>query len=69
MNLQIVCTTRPRKNTFVNTKDGKSYKFNINGRIDKLLIDGLLKCGQMTNWGNETSCNNGNNKPSQLFVR
>ncbi|MBP5535366.1 MAG: hypothetical protein J6X62_01095 [Bacteroidales bacterium] len=35
------------EDTFLDTKDGKSYKFNINGRLDKLLIDGLLKCGQV----------------------
>ena len=35
------------EDTFLDTKDGKSYKFNINGRLDKLLIYGLLKCGQV----------------------
>ena len=33
--------------TFVDTKEGRSYKFNINSRLDKLLIDGLIKTGQV----------------------
>ena len=35
------------EDTYVDSKDGKSYKFNINDRLSKLLIDGLLKCGQI----------------------
>ncbi len=33
--------------TFVDTKEGRSYKFNINSRLDKLLIDGLIKTEQV----------------------
>ena len=39
---------------FVDTDDGKSYKFNINGRLDKLLIDGLLACGLVKSGGGHT---------------
>ena len=42
------------EDTFVDTAEGKSYKFNINGRLDKLLIDGLLKCGQVKVGGGHT---------------
>lgn len=35
------------EDTFLDTGEGKSYKFNINGRLDRLLIDGLLKCEQV----------------------
>lgn len=42
------------EDTFLDTGEGKSYKFNINGRLDRLLIDGLLKCGQVRAGGGHT---------------
>ena len=42
------------EDTFVDTPEGKSYRFNINGRLDKLLVDGLLKCGQVKAGGTHT---------------
>ena len=35
------------KDSFVESEEGKRYKFNINEGLAGLLMDGLLKCGQV----------------------
>lgn len=35
------------EDTAVTSKDGKEYRFNINSRLNGMLLDGLIQCGQV----------------------
>ena len=35
------------EDTTVTSKDGKEYRFNINSRLNGMLLDGLIQCGQV----------------------